>query len=177
MTAKNRLPANRKKSLARERLRRSFRPARVRILFVGESPPSSERFFYQADSGLYRAVRSTFIRAFPHLADADFLKLFSDLGCYLVDLCSEPVDRLNRQQRRQACVDGESRLTQILKQLQPQIVVTVVRSIAVNVGRAQAKAGWTGTHIELPYPGRWLRHRVVFEKKLVPVLRAIQKKL
>ena len=177
MTAKNRLPADDKKARARERLRRSYRPAWVRILFVGESPPASGRFFYQADSGLYRAVRNTFIHVFPHLADADFLKSFSDLGCYLVDLCGKPVDRLNRQQRRQACVDGEAHLARILKQFQPQIVVTVVRSIAANVKRAQTKAGWTGTHLELPYPGRWLRHRVVFERKLVPVLRAIQKKL
>jgi hypothetical protein len=32
----------------REILRRSFRPARVRVLFVGESPPASGRFFSQA---------------------------------------------------------------------------------------------------------------------------------
>jgi len=32
---------------ARERLRKRYRPSPVRILFVGESPPASGRFFYQ----------------------------------------------------------------------------------------------------------------------------------
>jgi hypothetical protein len=56
-----------KASIARERLRRRYRPDGVRILFVGEAPPASGRFFYQADSGLYRAVRDTFVcpRACP----------------------------------------------------------------------------------------------------------------
>ena len=41
------------------------------MLFVGESPASG-RFFYRADSGLYRAIRQTFLSAFPDLKDADF---------------------------------------------------------------------------------------------------------
>lgn len=61
---------------ARERLRRGYRPARVRILFVGESPPASGPFFYQADSGLYRAVRQTFLSAFPELKSAESLEWF-----------------------------------------------------------------------------------------------------
>ena len=44
----------------RERLRRRYRSNRMRILFVGETPLVSGRFFYQGDSGLDRAVRDTF---------------------------------------------------------------------------------------------------------------------
>jgi hypothetical protein len=73
-----------------ERLRRRFRPEKVRILFVGESPPASGRFFYQADSGLYRATRQAFLKAFPDLRERNFLESFRDLGCYLVDLCEPP---------------------------------------------------------------------------------------
>ena len=91
---------------ARERLRRSYRPKRVRMLFVGESPPASGRFFYQADSGLYRAVRGTFMRAFPEIRKDEFLAGFRDLGCYLVDLCGEPVDDLGAKQRKQICEAG-----------------------------------------------------------------------
>lgn len=36
----------------REILRRAWRPVEVQLLFVGESPPFSGRFFYQRDSGL-----------------------------------------------------------------------------------------------------------------------------
>src|SRR5258708_15513474 len=92
-----------KASVARERLRKRYRPDRVRILFVGESPPASGRFFYQADSGLYRAVRDTFLTAFPPLQKTAFLDSFRSLGCYLVDLCGEPVDKMLRHARRCAC--------------------------------------------------------------------------
>ena len=157
-------------TLARESLRRRYCPSHVRLLFVGESPPASGRFFYQADSGLYRAIRDAFVSALPDLQDADFLESFRDLGCYLVDLCGRPVDRLNGEQRREACVDGELRLSKILGQLQPKTVITVVRSITANVRRAQQRANWRGLHLELPYPGRWHRHRVAFLEAIKPVL-------
>ena len=54
---------NLKRLSAREGLRNRYCPDSVRILFVGKSPPASGRFFYQADSGLYRAVREAFVAA------------------------------------------------------------------------------------------------------------------
>jgi hypothetical protein len=167
------LTVNKHKSGAeeKERLRRSYRPVRVRILFVGESPPASGRFFYQADSGLYRAIRDTFQAALPALPEDDFLHSFQNLGCYLVDLCGKPVDRLNSEKRKQACRDGEVRLARTLEELRPKTVITVIRSISANVRRAQASANWKGLHVELPYPGRWKEHRIAFENSLKPILR------
>ncbi len=157
--------------MARERLRRRYRPAHVRILFVGEAPPASGRFFYQADSGLYRAVREAFVEAFPDVAAGDFLKAFQEMGCYLVDLCGKPVDRMAPRQRKRICLEGEARLARRLKQLRPKIVITVVRSISSNVKRSERRAGWLGEHVELPYPGRWYRYRKVFLEDLTSVLR------
>jgi hypothetical protein len=164
-------PANRKASVARERLRKSYRPEQVRILFVGEAPPASGRFFYKADSGLYRAIRETFIAAIPALRDADFRESFRSLGCYLVDLCGRPVDRLGASRRRQVCMEGEVILSRTLQKLRPLILITVVRSITGNVSRARQKSNWKGLHIELPYPGRWQTHKVAFRLGLVPILR------
>ena len=161
---------NRSASRARERLRRRYRPTDVRILFVGESPPASGRFFYGADSGLYRAVRDAFVRALPGIEETDFLASFQSLGCYLVDLCGIPVDRMESGQRRRTCQDGERRLRRLIRRLRPRIIVVVVRSIEANVNRARLRANWKGHHLELPYPGRWLRHRAAFTKALVPVL-------
>ncbi len=45
-------------SHVRERLRRRYFPNPVRILFVGESPPVSGRFFYQADKHCSRKRRN-----------------------------------------------------------------------------------------------------------------------
>jgi hypothetical protein len=164
---------NRKSELARERLRKRYRPSRVRVLFVGEAPPASGRFFYQADSGLYRAVREAFASVLPNRGKTEFLELFQALGCYLVDLCGRPVDRLPRNQRSRACRENEVRLTRILERLRPKIMITVVRSIAGNVERSQQRAGWVGDHLELPYPGRWQHHRKTFLRELASVLRKI----
>jgi hypothetical protein len=159
----------------KERLRRKYRPAPVKILFVGEAPPASGRFFYQADSGLYRAFRNTFQIVFPALSDAGFLESFREMGCYLVDLCGKPVDHLSNSERRKAYLDGEVRLSRILKELHPQIVIVVVRSIVPNVRRSIEKAGWKGQLLELPYPGRWQHHRITFKEQLLPVLRKLKR--
>jgi len=170
------MPTKPNDATANEHLRTRYRPRRVRLLFVGESPPASGRFFYRADSGLYRAFRRSFIAAIPALESTDFLESFRDLGCYLVDLCGKPVDRLTTRQRRQACVDGEPGLGRTIKRLRPEIIVTVVRSIAKNVRRAQQQAGWTGTRLELPYPGRWKQHREAFADAVVPVIQKLSKR-
>jgi hypothetical protein len=156
---------------ARERLRRRYRPDEVKILFVGEAPPASGRFFYQGDSGLYRAVRDTFIAAFPSLNEEEFLKAFRDLGCYLVDLCGQPADHLPQKGRVSICRAGERRLARRIRTLRPGVIITVVRSIGDSVKRAETEAGFSGTEIVLPYPGRWKHHRVEFQRQLVPVLR------
>lgn len=158
-------------SQARERLQRRYLPDPVSILFVGESPPASGRFFYQADSGLYRAVRDTFAVAFPLSSNSEFLNYFRYLGCYLVDLCDQPVDRMTRKARECACRAGELSLARTIQGLHPRVIVAVVRSIRLNVRRAQDAAGWSGVYLELPYPGRWQRHRNEFERQLVPLLR------
>jgi len=160
-----------RRAIAREQLRKQYRPDRIRILFVGESPPASGRFFYQADSGLYRAMREAFVQAFPSLKNAQFLDALCALGGYLVDLCGEPVDDLPQDARRQACARGEKRLAQKIRALRPHTIVTVVRSIRTSVKRAQENADWSGRHLELPYPGRWHRHRAKFRRLLVPFLR------
>ena len=159
-----------KASVAREYLRRRYRPDHVRIMFVGEAPPASGRFFYQADSGLYRAVRDTFISALPNLEKARFLESFRALGCYLVDLCGQPVDHMDRKERQRVCLAGEASLSRTLRQLRPEIVVAVVRSIGRSVKRAEDRAKWSGLHVELPYPGRWVHHRAEFRRTLVPLL-------
>ncbi len=135
------------------------------MLFIGESPPASGRFFYRRDSGLYRAMRDAF-----DMDDAHFLDAFRDAGCYLIDLCGEPVDNLNAKTRGAACVAAEPSLARKIRQLQPATIVTLLRSIEGNVARAAASARWEGSTVNLPYPGRWARHRTIFIEKLIPVL-------
>jgi hypothetical protein len=160
-------PAERR---CRETLRRKFRPAHIRLLFIGEAPPVSGRFFYQCDSGLYRAMRDAFRVVDDSIDDGNFLEVFHGAGCYLVDLCPEPVDHLDSKPRRAACRASEALLARIIAQLQPAMIATVVRSVQGNVVRSASRADWHGAFLHLPYPGRWSRHRDKFVDALAPVI-------
>ena len=136
----------------REAQRRRFRPISLRVLFIGESPPASGRFFYHGDSGLYRAMRDAFHSVDPCITDANFLAEFQASGCYLIDLCAQPVDHLDRESRRSACLARESSLARTMARLNPERIVTVVRSIEPNATRAAARAGWSGPFLHRTRP-------------------------
>jgi hypothetical protein len=154
-----------------ERLRRLYRPAEIRLLFIGEAPPASGRFFYWQDSGLYRAIRDAFCAINPSVTDDRFLEIFQKAGCYLIDACTQPVDHLDARSRRAACLGSEPFLSRRINQLRPAAIVILLRSIQNNVLRAADRAGWRGSIIDLPYPGRWARHREMFLRSLVPQLK------
>jgi hypothetical protein len=145
----------------------------LRLLFIGEAPPASGRFFYRRDSGLYRAIRDAFRAIDPSITDETFLPIFQRSGCYLIDLCPQPVDHLDGQSRRLAHVASEPSLCRRIKRLQPQSIVILVRSVRRNVERAACCAGWHGRLTDLPYPGRWVRHRKIFLDALAPQLNNI----
>ena len=157
----------------RERLRQQLRPAAVRLLFIGESPPASGRFFYRRDSGLYRAIREAFQMIDPSITDPTFLTVFQESGCYLFDLCPQPVDRLLATARRDACRLAEGNLSRVIDRLQPNMIATLLRSIESNVVASIAMAHWRGSVLHLPYPGRWKRHREAFVRELLPAIRPI----
>jgi hypothetical protein len=157
----------------RERLRESFRPPHIQLLFIGESPPASGRFFYSANSGLYRAMRMAFQRAGSTVDDKNFLAMFQERGCYLTDLCLEPVDHLGPDERRALRREGEKHLARQLKRFRPVIIGPVLRSIIRNVENAVSLAHWHGQIVQFPYPGRWSRDRETFIKALVPIIQRL----
>ena len=158
----------------REALRLSFLPEQVRMLFIGESPPASGRFFYSGNSGLYRAVRDVFQTVDPSISDQTFLARFREYGCYLIDACPHPEDQLEPKARRAACIEGETSLSKTIRRLQPEMIVSLVRLIRENVERAIEMAHWHGPVLHLPYPGRWIRHREIFSAELLPCLTALR---
>jgi hypothetical protein len=163
-------------SRRREALRAAYRPKKVKVLFVGESPPASGRFFYHRDSGLYRALRDAFHEVDDSIDDENFLAVFQRAGCYLIDACAEPVDRLEPEARQSACLAGEALLSRRIRALQPEIIVTLVRSISSNVEAAARRASWKGSMLTVPYPGRWVQHRKRFLELLVPQLEVLLSK-
>lgn len=160
----------------RERRRRRYKPRRVAVLLVAESPPASGRSFYGADSGLYRAVCDVFTTEYPPTDGRSFLESFRDRGWYLVDLCRTPVNHLTPRERRQAHDEGVTGLARTIRRLRPGAVVLVVRMISPSVCRALQLAGWVGPYCELPYPGRWATAQHQFAKGFRVVLRTLPRR-
>jgi hypothetical protein len=157
----------------REELRRSYLPESVRLLFVGESPPASGRFFYQKDSGLYRAFRDAFRAVDPEINDENFLARFREAGCYLIDLCPDPVDHMKPRERREACRVAEPALAEAIRVHNPPAMAIFLKSIEPYVGRAIARAEWSGKLICTPYPGRFRKNRELFFEIVTPALRGL----
>ena len=145
----------------------------MRLLFIGESPPASGRFFYCRDSGLYRAIREAFQVADARITDDDFLARFQASGCYLVDLCREPIDHLPAPARREERRRAEPRLAESIREHRPEAIIVLLRAIEPNVSSAAQEAGWTGSLIEAPYPGRWKHLRQDFLKIAAPVVKTL----
>ena len=152
-----------------ELLRRQYLPKEVRVLFVGESPPAGGTFFYAANSNLYFATEEAFVAALPARAGKDFLEEFRRMGCYLDDLCLEPVSRLDARNplRVAARAEGQERLAEHLRIWRPKAIVVAMVAIAENVARAAREAGLEDVqeHV-LPFPGR-KAHRDRYVAELV----------
>lgn len=60
----------------RASMRESFRPADVKILFIGESPPAGGALFYAANSNLFRYTNAAFqvVARYP----AEGIRRFAD---------------------------------------------------------------------------------------------------
>jgi hypothetical protein len=101
-----------------------------------------------------------FVAALPALEGKDFLEEFRRLGCYLDDLCLEPVNGLDALDplRVAARAEGQERLAEHIRIWRPKAIVVVMVAIAENVARAAREAGLEDVqeHV-LPFPGRKAR--------------------
>ncbi len=137
-----------------ETLRERYRPAPVRVLLVGESPPAGGTFFYAANSRLFEYTRAAFRRAFDRCpcGDETFLRWFQAEGFYLDDLCLTPVNNLDRANRRQGWRAGIPRLASRITELKPEYVICVMEGIRPSVEAALRMSGVTAELHSLPFP-------------------------
>lgn len=160
-----------------ERLRRRYKPAPITLLVVGESAPAGGTFFYAANSTLYREMRTAFVAALPQMfALGDFLETFRAAGCYLDDLCLEPVNNLPDRERREKRTQAEAALARRLRHYRPEMVVAVGKTTtAPHVRLALARAGLAGVAFDVvSFPGR-PAHKKDFHRELESVLRSAAK--
>src|SRR5713226_3679677 len=102
------------------RARRRYRPHKVRLLLIAESPPSSGGFFYFPRTiGIDHLFRETMkaLDLWPKnepmrkgVDKRSMLRRFQSMGVYLLDTCDFPVDKLRPSIRRKAVLSQTPRL-------------------------------------------------------------------
>ena len=139
-----------------EVIRERYRPERIKILFVGESPPHSGAFFYCGNSAMLQHMQSVVELALGE--SDDFLKSFKAYGWYLDDLVLTPADRI--------------------ASYQPEAIVSLLRVIEPFVKAAAEQAGSKAPRYAVPFPG--VGHQNSFKVEMaciIPKLPRLTKQL
>lgn len=113
-----------------EELREKYRPEKIRVLFVAESPPKPDdsrevRFFYNKNTVLYYATFVAFHRVYS-IKEREFLTVFQKLGCYLYDLLR--VGQKWRNVRRDERNKALNSLEKFVKENKPELIIVVFKS-------------------------------------------------
>lgn len=126
--------------------REKFRPSKIRVLFIGESRPANGTFFFSGDSRLAKFTREAFYPEDGKIPEMQcFLQKFYSLGCFLVDLCPNPVNHLPKRERKRARREAELELAETIKTTQPVAIVVVMIGIANSVKQAAVITGANST--------------------------------
>lgn len=120
-------------------LRKTYRPKKVRVLFVGEAPPAGGTFFYAGNSQVYRELKKALE---SHLGKpANFLSAFKERGYFLDDLMMEPMNPAGGRKRGKALAPEVQLLAERMAEYQPELVVSLLKRIRPYVADAMSKAG------------------------------------
>lgn len=162
-------------SSATEAIRRGFKPDKVRVLFVGESAPAGPTFFYEANSNLYRHFRAVFdgVAGTNGFDAHGFFERFRGLGCYLDDLCREPVNNLPKAERQSRCAASEPGLAQRIRDARPEVVVAIGKTFAApSIRRALKQSGVVARFEVLPFPN-WPDQQKAFAEQASELIQGL----
>ena len=152
-----------------ESIRQSYRPSKVRLLLIGESPPANQGFFY-VTSAMTKYTAQAFLKAHgtSFQSDDEFLSHFKDCGCFLDDLCHDPVDHLPREQREKCLQESVIGLSQRIKEMNPAVIVIILKKIETYVRVAILKSGLNPPTFVLPFPGHG--HQAKYKEQLIEII-------
>ena len=157
--------------------REHHKPNVVKVLYVAESPPEGGTFFYYGNSNLYFAVLEAFKSVLGkdiNIKSKSFLEFFKDLGCYLEDLCEEPVNNLPKIERLKKRVGGIDGLSSKIRNLRPEVVVILMKEIQPEVKEAIRRSGHRPDLIEVtPFPAHSEQNRLNCVRRNAEILESL----
>ena len=153
-----------------ESIRKSYQPEKIRLLFIGESPPASGKFFY-VKSGMTTFTQKAFERALnKSFADTpSFLDFFQSKGCYLDDMTEVPVNAMAKGEREAILMAEVMGLSKRLEEYGPEAVIVVMKRIEPYVRLAIDLAQINCPVHVLLFPGQGQQNKYV--EKLSDILR------
>jgi hypothetical protein len=136
-------------------LRSQWKPDRVKLLMIAESPPSDggdvsgRRFFYAADRlgpdnlfrGVVKAMYATSKVDLQRTGKRPWLERLRDDGFFLIDLAPYPVNALSTVERRRVLNEAVSGCVARASALHPMGVVVVKSDLYGMLARPLGSAG------------------------------------
>jgi hypothetical protein len=167
-----------------KRMRDAYIPARIRTIFLLESPPKSGEYFYNPNGRVTEQLFGAMMRLLD-IADKiknkdEGLRRFQDRGFIIVDASYEPVNNLKGKPRNDKILEGYPALIRDLTSLDsakkvPLILVkaNVCRLMEPRLKSEGFRVHNAGTVIPFPGSGR----QACFQAMLGPILREIGEKV
>src|SRR5947199_1522002 len=149
------------------RARQKYRPHKIRLLLIAESPPSSGGFFYfPMTIGKDHLFRETMkaLDLWPEnepmrkgVNKRSMLRRFQSMGLYLLDTCDFPVNKLRLVERREIVLQQIPRLVKEVINLDPPHILILKSSIFQPVITALKESGFrsrvlNSDHVRFPLP-------------------------
>lgn len=146
-----------------EAIRQRFKPERIRLLLIGESPPAKGGFFYM-DRQMTKYTMQAFKKAHgKNFKDVtEFLDYFKTCGCYLDDLSHIAVNGKDPLEREKILVGSLDALAQRIREANPSEVASVLKKIGPYVEMALEKSGSPAQlHPPLSFPGHGHQNKYI----------------
>src|SRR3989475_5666382 len=131
--------------------RNKYKPNRVNVLLIAESPPSSGGYFYSETTiGKDHLFRETMkaLKFWPvdrpmrkGCDKQSMLERFRSIGFFLIDTCELPVDKLQPRQRRVSTIQGASTLPNRVRELNPIRILIVKKTVFKPARQSLIEAG------------------------------------
>jgi hypothetical protein len=119
---------------ALNQIRQLYKPQEVQFIFITEAVQPGNRFFYNKNSNVFRAIKEAFTQVFGAFgSNDDFLAFFKENGCYVDYLCPEMINDLPPEVRQKVRKVGIAPLSERLAVMQPKVVITVMKVLEKEV--------------------------------------------
>jgi hypothetical protein len=165
--------------------RDTYRPNKVELLWIAESPPTSGSYFYfPKTTGKDHLFRETMraVGIWPlkevmkkGLDKRPLLQSFRSKGFFLIDTCAHPVDKLKDKERKHAILEGTSGVVELVSELNPNGIIIVKSNIYDPVKHALESSGFAGKILNqkpLPFPSHGRQQS--YRQKINDILRKLR---